>query len=221
MFGLISLINNYFLKINNFIIIFSFKQMKFFPNFVFVALLIQISFVKNNIDNEISWTMEDLYYHEDIRLIQAALKAKQAIITGDEGIKYQEFAFYFGRDKQSKNLFYKILIGKVMTKYNIEIYKVIVKLSDENKTNYEIVLNEKLDNFLSVSVNNNDYFRINKLISKYYFLNKYAYYYILNIKKVDNYYIIEPKLGNNKSEIVFAIYDQGYFFVSTTVNFNE
>lgn len=195
--------------------------MKFSLTIIFITLLVLISFVKNNIDDEISWTMEDLYYHEDIRLIQASLKAKQEIATKDENIKYQEFAFYFGRDKQSRSLFYKILIGKIITKYNIEIYKVIVKLTDDNKANYEIVSTEKLDNYRSVSVNNIEYFRINKLISKYFFLNKYDYYSILNMKKIENYYIIEPKLGNNKSQIAFVIYDQGYFFVSTTVSFND
>lgn len=195
--------------------------MKFSLTIIFITLLVLISFVKNNIDDEISWTMEDLYYHEDIRLIQASIKAKQEIATKDENIKYQEFAFYFGRDKQSRNLFYKILIGKIITKYNIEIYKVIVKLTDDNKANYEIVSTEKLDNYRSVSVNNIEYFRINKLISKYFFLNKYDYYSILNMKKVENYYIIEPKLGNNKSQIAFVIYDKGYLFVSTTVSFND
>lgn len=195
--------------------------MKFSLTIIFITLLVLISFVKNNIDDEISWTMEDLYYHEDIRLIQASIKAKQEIATKDENIKYQEFAFYFGRDKQSRSLFYKILIGKIITKYNIEIYKVIVKLTDYNKANYEIVSTEKLDNYRSVSVNNIEYFRINKLISKYFFLNKYDYYSILNMKKVENYYIIEPKLGNNKSQIAFVIYDKGYLFVSTTVSFND
>lgn len=195
--------------------------MKFSLTIIFITLLVLISFVKNNIDDEISWTMEDLYYHEDIRLIQASIKAKQEIATKDENIKYQEFAFYFGRDKQSRSLFYKILIGKIITKYNIEIYKVIVKLTDDNKANYEIVSTEKLDNYRSVSVNNIEYFRINKLISKYFFLNKYDYYSILNMKKVENYYIIEPKLGNNKSQIAFVIYDKGYLFVSTTVSFND
>ena len=195
--------------------------MKFSLTIIFITLLVLISFVKNNIDDEISLTMEDLYYHEDIRLIQASIKAKQEIATKDENIKYQEFAFYFGRDKQSRSLFYKILIGKIITKYNIEIYKVIVKLTDYNKANYEIVSTEKLDNYRSVSVNNIEYFRINKLISKYFFLNKYDYYSILNMKKVENYYIIEPKLGNNKSQIAFVIYDKGYLFVSTTVSFND
>ena len=195
--------------------------MKFSLTIIFITLLVLISFVKNNIDDEISWTMEDLYYHEDIRLIQASIKAKQEIATKDENIKYQEFAFYFGRDKQSRSLFYKILIGKIITKYNIEIYKVIVKLTDDNKANYEIVSTEKLDNYRSVSVNNIEYFRINKLISKYFFLNKYDYYSILNMKKVENYYIIEPRLGNNKSQIAFVIYDKGYLFVSTTVSFND
>ena len=195
--------------------------MKFSLTIIFITLLVLISFVKGNIDDEISWTMEDLYYHEDIRLIQASIKAKQEIAKKDENSKYQEFAFYFGRDKQSRSLFYKILIGKIITKYNIEIYKVIVKLTDYNKANYEIVSTEKLDNYRSVSVNNMEYFRINKLISKYFFLNKYDYYSILNMKKVENYYIIEPKLGNNKSQIAFVIYDKGYLFVSTTVSFND
>ena len=59
--------------------------MKFSLTIIFITLLVLISFVKNNIDDEISWTMEDLYYHEDIRLIQASIKAKQEIATKEIG----------------------------------------------------------------------------------------------------------------------------------------
>lgn len=160
--------------------------------------------------------MQDLFFHDDIRLIHAAKKARDILDTMEDNVKLVDIAYYFSRN--DKSLQYKIIIAKVYSKYKIDIYKVILRMNEDTTKGFDTLGQELMNNYKTLSVNQIEYSKINKACADYYLLNAIDFYRIRNIKIVDNFYLIEPKL-NNKTEIAFVVRDEGKFFISTTIAF--
>lgn len=179
----------------------------------YILLLLSLFYIQCN---DRDWVMQDLFFHDDIRLIHAARKARDVIDTKEDNVKYVDIAYYFSRN--DKSLQYKIVTAKVYSKYKIDIHIVILRMNEDTTKGFDVIGQELKNNYKKISVNNIDYSKINKVCADYYRLNAIDFYRIRDIKIEGNFYLIEPK-QNNRTEIAFVVRDEGKFFIATTIAF--
>ena len=181
----------------------------------YILILLFLLYVQCD-EEDRDWVMQDLFFHDDIRLIHAAKKARDVIDNMEDNVKFVDIAYYYSRN--DKSLQYKIITAKVYSKYKVDIHKVILRMNEDTTKGFDVIGQELMNNYRTISVNNIDYSKINKACADYYRLNAIDFYRIRNIKIEGNFYIIEPKL-DKKTEIAFVVRDEGKFFIATTIAF--
>ena len=111
----------------------------------YILILLFLLYVQCD-EEDRDWVMQDLFFHDDIRLIHAAKKARDVIDNMEDNVKFVDIAYYFSRN--DKSLQYKIITAKVYSKYKVDIHKVILRMNEDTTKGFDVIGQELMNNYI-------------------------------------------------------------------------
>lgn len=190
--------------------------MKWIVHFLFLFL---VHCNSTNTSRTYSWKLEELYYHEDIRIIQASNTAKEYLSQTEHINSPIDVAYYRGSSSDSKDSFFRIiLLNKQGNKYHL--YSIILQyVSQLAYSGFTVLSINNTSTYKTLSINNIKLFRIHRQIDIFYKLNSKNIKYIIEVIEYssfieNNIYIAKVKLMNNIITRVIVIEDGNEYIIN-------
>ena len=185
--------------------------------------LISVVYCDNkNQSRTYSWRLQELYFHDDIRIIQASNTAKEYLRKTKQIHFPTEIAFYRGSASNNDDTFFRIILAeKLLNEYHL--YSITLQyISHGNPYEFKVLSIDNISTYNSLSISNIKLFRIHRQVDYFYELNSKHIRYILEVIEYsslieNNIYIAKVKLMNDMTTRVFIIEDGNEYIINGDV----
>lgn len=196
--------------------------MKWISPFLFLLLTIHCNTTTTTQTPTYSWRLQELYFHDDIRIIQAANSARDHLRKTKQIHFPTDLAYYRGTTSNSDDTFFRIILAdKLRNEYRL--YSITLQyISHSNPYEYKVLSTDSVTTYNPLSINNIKLFRIHRQLDYFYTLNSKRIKYISEVIEYSsliesNIYIATVKLMNNITTRVFIIEDGNEYIINGDV----
>ena len=185
--------------------------------YIFICLI--SVYCDSNQSRTYSWRLQELYFHDDIRIIQASNAAKEYLRKNKQIHFPTELAYYRGRASDSDDTFFRIILADKL-RNDYRLYSIILQyVSQSNPYEFKVLSIDSTSTYKTLSISDIKLFRMHRQVDAFYKLNSKHIKYILEVIEYsslieNNIYIAKVRLMNNMTTRVFIIEDGNEYIIN-------